>query len=340
MSKIIVTGGAGFLGAHLVPALEALGHDVYNVDNLSGGYMRNVKNKEKFTKLDLRNRIETEAYINKIRPEIIFHLAADATEGRSQFTPFSAIDNNLVAYMNLLVPAINCGLKKMVMCSSMSVYGAQRPPFTEEMDPKPEDVYASAKASMETVTKVLGSVHGFDWVIIRPHNIYGRYQNLADPYRNVIGIFINRLLNGKPFYIYGDGKQTRAFSHVNDVVPNMVMAGFKEECVGKVINIGGEVSYQINELADIILEEFFDGNVPDEFKPLYLPDRPQEVKHAFCDHMLAKELINFEQSVSLKDGIRDMVQWARGMGPQEFVYLDKLDIENEKTPRSWVDKLF
>src|SRR3989344_4181015 len=225
-TRILVTGAAGFMGSHLVDYLTLKGFLVVGTDDLSGGFLRNVKNKKNFTKLDLRDRAQTSKYIDKIRPQIIFHLAADATEGRSQFTPQSAIDRNLVAYINLLVPAIRNRIKKVILISSMSVYGKQPVPFKESMVPRPEDIYGISKASMEEITKVLAEVYGFKFVIIRPHNVYGPRQNLSDPYRNVIGIFINRLLQGKNFYIYGNGQQKRAFSYIDDVTPAIYEAAF------------------------------------------------------------------------------------------------------------------
>src|SRR3990167_5924332 len=160
-AKILVTGSAGFIGSHVYDLLKSQEHEVYGVDDLSGGFMRNVSDKKRFTKLDLRDRDKTAAYIKKIKPDIIFHLAADATEGRSQFTPFSAIDRNIVAYNNVLVPAIKHGLKKMILTSSMSVYGAQQVPFKESMMPQPEDIYGISKMSMEKTTHVLADVYGF-----------------------------------------------------------------------------------------------------------------------------------------------------------------------------------
>lgn len=337
--KILVTGSAGFMGSHLVDGLEALGHDVYGVDDLSGGFMRNVSNKKKFTRLDLRDRKKTANYINKLKPEMIFHLAADATEGRSQFTPFSALDRNIVSYMNLLVPAIKNGLKKMILTSSMSVYGAQQVPFKEDLITQPEDVYGSAKASMETVTKVLSNVYGYKYVIIRPHNVYGPRQNLSDPYRNVIGIFLNRLLHNKSYYIYGDGKQKRAFSYIDDTIPPMIRAAFNKKCEGKTMNVGGEEAITLNQLSKILLEEFFTKEVPKEFKPLHLPARPQEVKYAFSDHTYARKLMGFKQKTSLREGLREMINWAKEMGPQEFVYLKEMDLENHLIPKTWKDKL-
>lgn len=333
--KILVTGSAGFMGSHLCDFLSKE-HDVYGVDDLSGGFKRNIKH-QKFTKLDLRDRRKTEEYIRKIKPETIFHLAADATEGRSQFTPLSAVDRNIAAYMNLLVPAIKSGVKKIILTSSMSVYGAQQVPFKESMLPRPEDVYGYSKAFMEGVTKVLANVHGFKYVIVRPHNVFGSRQNLRDPYRNVIGIFLNRLLNNKRFYIYGDGKQKRAFSYIDDVTEAIAKMAFSRKCEGKIINIGGEEPITLNELSDLVLEGFF-GKVPKGFKPKHLKDRPQEVKFAYSNHSTARELLNFKPKTSICEGLKRTIKWAKELGPQKFVYLD-LDLENELTPKTWKDKL-
>ncbi len=339
-TKILVTGSAGFMGSHLYDRLFNMGYQVYGVDDLSGGFMRNVSQKRFFTKLDLRDRVKTAAYITKLKPEIIFHLAADATEGRSQFTPFSAMDRNLVAYMNVLIPAIKNGMKKMILTSSMSVYGAQQVPFDEKMEPLPEDIYGISKAAMEKTTRVMANVYGFKYVIIRPHNVYGPRQNLSDPYRNVVGIFINRLLHGKNFYIYGDGKQKRAFSHINDVVPTMVKAAFNKNTEGLVINIGSNSPITLNDLADTVLGEYFsDGPVPKKFRPSYLPARPQEVKYAYCSHRVAEKFLDFKPKMDLVAGVREMIDWAKPHGPQRFAYLVSLDLEHSSTPKTWKAKL-
>src|SRR3989338_5104680 len=152
--KILITGAAGFMGIHLVDDLLDMGHEVYGVDDLSGGYMDNVNPKSYFTVLDLRDREKTEEYIKKVKPEIVLHLAADATEGRSQFTPINCTERNYMAYLHLLIPCIKVGFKKMVLTSSMSVCGSQKPPFEESMERKPEDIYGISKAAMERATEI------------------------------------------------------------------------------------------------------------------------------------------------------------------------------------------
>ena len=340
--RILVTGGAGFMGSHLVDFLTKNNeHEVFAVDDLSGGYIENVSAKAHFTKLDLRDRRKVEQYIAKVKPELLYYLAADASEGRSQFTPLSSTERNYLAYMNTLVSCIKHGLKKVVLTSSMSVYGAQKPPFSENMLKKPEDIYGIAKSAMEDATQVLAKVHNFNYVIIRPHNVYGPKQNLADPYRNVIAIFINCLLNNKHFYIYGDGNQKRAFTYIDDFTPYFARSGFSNRCNGEVINIGPKEEYTINELADVVLKIFFpDENIPNYFKPQHFPLRPQEVMEAYCTNDKAKKLLGYTTSVTLKQGVRKMIEWARKKGPQKFKYLKGgVELKTKDLPQTWSEEL-
>lgn len=338
--KVLITGAAGFMGSHLVDGLLNDGHEVYGVDDLSGGYMANVNPKSNFTKLDLRDRKETEDYIRRVKPEIVFHLAADATEGRSQFTPINCTERNYMAYLHLLIPCIKMGFKKMVVTSSMSVYGSQKPPFDESMERKPDDIYGISKAAMERATEILAQVHGFKYVIIRPHNVYGPKQNMADPYRNVIAIFINCILNDKNFYIYGDGTQKRAFSYIDDFTPYIIKSAFLKKAEGEIFNIGPTKEHTIKELSEIVLNTFFpSGRIPKHIHPKHLPIRPAEVIDAWCTVKKAEKILGYKTTVDLKDGVKRMVEWAKEMGPQKFKYLEELEIINKDTPSSWKDKL-
>ncbi len=334
MAKILVTGAAGFMGSHLVDALIKEGHEVFGIDDLSGGYIRNVNPKSKFFKADLRDKKKMKEIASEVKPEILYHLAADATEGRSQFTPINCTERGILAYINVLTPCINHGVKRVVVTSSISVYGSQKPPFDELMPRKPDDVYGVNKASLEEVTEILSDVYGFEYVVLRPHNVYGERQNLADPYRNVIGIWINALFRKKPIYIYGDGKQLRAFSYIQDVTSCIINAGFSDKCTGEIINIGGKEPVTINEAARIIMEEF--GR---KTEVIHLPSRPKEVKYAYSTYQKSVRLLGYKEKFTLRKGIRRMIKWAKELGPQKPIYMQKLEIENEKIPKTWKEKL-
>lgn len=336
MAKILITGSAGFMGSHLMDYLLLQGHDVYGIDNLSIGLESNVSDiaKGRNRYIDLRDAKDVKEFVDEIKPEIVYHLAAWAHEGLSQFMPILITENNYNAFLNLVVPCINNKVKRLVVCSSMSVYGAQTPPFNEDMPTAPEDVYAVAKDSMETTTKILADVHGFEYVIIRPHNVYGPRQSLHDPYRNVAGIFINRLLKGQAPIVYGDGKQTRAFTYIDDVTPYLAASGFEAKAIGQIINIGPTEEYTVNHLAQSVL-----GAFASQLTPLHLPDRPREVKHAFCTNDRAVEILGYRTSTSLEDGIGRMVEWAKTLGPQEFKYLDQLELTGDKIPETWLKKI-
>jgi UDP-glucose 4-epimerase len=341
--RMLVTGSAGFLGCHLVDALLDRGEcEVYGVDDLSGGFERNVNPKSQFTILDLRDKEKTRQYIHEIKPEIIFHLAATASVGLSQFTPIASTERNYNAYLNVLIPAIQTGsMKRMVLTSSMDVYGDQKPPFHEGMERRPDDIYAIAKTAMERATEVLSDVHHFEYAIIRPHNVYGPRQNLSDPYRNVVGIFINRLLQHKHYYIYGDGEQIRSFTYVDDFTPYILRSGFDPACGGQIFNIGPKEEHTINQLSDIVLSAFFGSpkETPEPLRPHHLPPRPKEVREMYCTSEKAEQILGYRTTIPLEEGIAKMIAWAKEIGPQQPSYLSSLEIVNDATPATWKDKL-
>lgn len=339
--RILVTGAAGFIGSYVVDYLVHQGHEVYGVDDMSGGFWRNIHPGSRFTQLDLRQTRETRTYVEHVKPQLLYHLAADATEGRSQFTPIECTQRNYLAYLNTLVPCIRSGVERVIVASSMSVYGAQKPPFDEAMEPQPEDIYGVAKAAMEQATRILSDVHGFEYVILRPHNVYGPRQNIADPYRNVIGIFINCLLQDKRFYIYGDGEQKRAFTYIDDLAPFVAAAGFRPECVGESINLGPREETTINELASMLVRLFYEGREPPEHaKPVYLPARPKEVREAYCTVVKAEQLLGYGADTDLETGLYRTIAWSRELGPQQPHYLgDGLELVTDDVPVTWRDKL-
>lgn len=332
--KILVTGVAGFMASHLAEYLANEGHEVYGIDNESIGLKSNVPQNIKYAKIDMRDAEDMKSLVEECKPELVYHLACWAHEGLSQFMPQLITENNYNAFLNLIVPCINNGMKRIVVCSSMSVYGAQKPPFDESMPVAPEDIYAIAKASMEKATEVLADVHGFDYTIIRPHNVYGPRQMLHDPYRNVVGIFINRLLNGKAPIIYGDGNQTRAFSYIDDVTPYLASAGFVDSAKGEIINIGPTKEYTVNTLAEEVLRAF-----DSKLVPIHFPDRPREVKHAFTTNDKATKILGYKTNTTLQQGIAHFVEWAKTVGPQEFKYLDELELTGKNIPETWSKKL-
>lgn len=326
--KVLVTGGAGFIGSHLVDRLIADNHVVSIIDDLSGGYKRNVNKKAKFYQCDLRDVEKTAKIIDKIKPQLVFHLAANAAENKAQFSPIDITSRNYNAFINTLVPSIRSGMKRIVVTSSIAVYGALQTPFRETDKPDPEDLYGLSKLMMEQTLKVLSRVHNFEYVITRPHNVYGPRQNMTDPYRNVVTIFMNSLMKKKTYYIYGDGEQRRCFSYIEDVVDALYKCGF-DDVSGKVFNIGADKDYSLNQLSDSIQE--VSGIY---IKPTHIADRPQEVKIAISDHTQAKKYLGYDDKTYLLEGLRATWEYAQKLGPQEYEYTE-IELPSPKLPNNW-----
>lgn len=328
MKRVLVTGGAGFIGSHLVDRLINAGHRVFIIDDLSGGKLENVNKKAKFYKADLRNIKIADRIINSIKPQIVFHLAANAAENKAQFSPIDVTSRNWNAFINTLVSSVKTGMNRIVVTSSIAVYGSLQTPFKETDRPEPEDLYGISKLAMEGALKVLSKVHKFEYVITRPHNVYGPRQNMTDPYRNVVTIFMNSLMKKESFYIYGDGKQKRCFSYIDDVVEAIFAAGFGD-FNGITFNIGADKDYSINELSDTI-QEVTKIYIP----PTYVEDRPQEVKLAIADHTLAKKYLKCRDNTSLKEGIKLTWEFAKKLGPQKYLF-DKVELDSPLLPKNW-----
>lgn len=334
--KILVTGGAGFIGSHLVDKLIEKGNKVVLVDDLSGGFKRNVNPKAMFYEHDLRNLGGDKKDIHQIcqefKPEIIFHLAANAAENKAQFSPVDITSRNYDSFIKVLAAALKtrkASFKRFIFTSSIAVYGALQTPFKETDKPEPEDLYGISKLAAEETLKVMSKVHDFEYVIARPHNVYGPRQNMADAFRNVVTIFMNLLLKGKPYYIYGDGQQRRCFSYIDDVVDALVNCAFLP-VNGKIFNIGADKDYSLNELSEAIQK--ITGI---HIKPKYLPDRPQEVKIAVADHTQAKKFLHYQDKTSLVLGIEKTWEYARTLGPQNYTDME-VEIPSPKIPKNWL----
>jgi UDP-glucose 4-epimerase len=331
--SILVTGGAGFMGSHLVDQLIREGHSVTVVDNLSGGYLSNINPKAHFIKGDLQDAKICKKAVADV--DMIYHLAAHAAEGQSVFCPVYNAKSNYIGFLQLIEAAINSDVKMFVHTSSMSVYGHQeKMPMREDQPYNPKDPYAVGKAAIEQILPIYKDVFGINYSILIPHNVYGERQNLQDPYRNAIAIFMNRIVSGKPPIIFGDGTQTRAFTYVRDCTPYIAQAGFAWEAFGERINIGSEEVVSLNEVAHIVLEEM---NRTD-LKPVYAPARPSEVKHSYCSSDKARKILDYKTSTPLRIGIHNMAEWVKKRGHQKFRYWKSLEI-TKKAPLVWTKKL-
>jgi UDP-glucose 4-epimerase len=334
MSKVLITGVAGFLGSHLADRFILSGHKVVGIDNLSGGYLENIPSEVRFFKDDLSNFESLSEILDGV--EIVIHSACTAYEGLSVFSPALIVQNTTQVTTNLLSASVQAGVKKFIYMSSMARYGTQEVlPFDEQMTPKPQDPYGIAKYSSELLVRNISKVHGMQHVILVPHNIIGPRQKYNDPYRNVASIMINRYLHGKQPIIYGDGNQRRCFSFIQDVVEPIFNACFQDAANSNVINIGPDDEFiTINKLAQIIAEI-----MGTECKPIYVEARPQEVFSANCSASLAREILNYKSTVSLKEGLLELANWIIQSPRREFEYHLPIEIINSKTPKTWLEKL-
>ena len=331
--KIFITGVAGFLGSHLANRMINLGHNVSGNDNLIGGEKINLNKKIKFFEIDCN---DLDAMSKAIKGcDIVYHCAATAHEGLSVFSPNIITKNIFQATVSTITASIQNNVKRFIYCSSMARYGSQKTPFDESMEPKPEDPYGVAKVAGENILKILSDLNGMEWNIAVPHNIIGPNQKYDDPFRNVLSIFINRNLQNKPAIIYGDGKQKRCFSYIDDVIFCLEKIALDDKINKQIINVGpDEEEVTIKEVAEIVANETgFNEN------PIYLADRPKEVKFATCSSKKSRKLLNYKTKTTLKDAIKKTVEYIKKSGVKPFKYYLPVEIINDKTPESWVKKL-
>ena len=330
--KILVTGGAGFLGSHLAEKLSDLNHEVIGIDNMSGGYKDNVPKKIKFFNYDCCDFYKIKEVMKDV--EVVYHCAATAHEGLSVFSPVEITKNNYMASVSVFTSAIANRVKRIIFCSSMARYGDQKTPFTEDMNPKPIDPYAISKVAAENVLINLCELNNIEWVIAVPHNIIGPRQKYDDPFRNVVSIMINRMLQNKAPIIYGDGEQKRCFSYIDDCLSCLLPMLDQKDLNKQIINIGPDEEFvTINKIAEIC------SNITgSNLKPIYKKDRPREVKHASCSANKARKLLNYKTKTELKNGISKTYDYIKKRGARPFDYHMNLEIINELTPEVWLKK--
>lgn len=331
---VLITGGAGFLGSHLVRGV--LADERYRelslliVDDLSGGFQQNLPEDPRivFRAISIVDSEKMAAIFSEFPIRYVFHLAAYAAEGLSHFIRSFNYQNNLLGSINLINASVNAEIRHFVFTSSIAVYGAGQVPMREDTVPHPEDPYGISKFAVELDLLAAHQMFGLNFTVFRPHNVYGEFQNIGDRYRNVVGIFMNRIMQNRPLPVFGDGSQQRAFTYVGDIIPPMLQAPFEAGANAQAFNVGASQPVSVKQLATIVAEEF------DVSPEIDLQPARNEVHIAWSDHSKCERVFGASQETPLRDGIRRMAQWARTVGARTSTNFDNIEIERN-LPLSW-----
>ncbi|HEY4904199.1 MAG TPA: NAD-dependent epimerase/dehydratase family protein [Candidatus Sulfotelmatobacter sp.] len=326
MPKALVTGGAGFMGSHVAENLLMQGHEVVVLDDLSGGFVDNVPAGATFVKGSIVDTRLIEQLFERHGFTYVYHLAAYAAEGLSHFIRRFNYENNLIGSVNLINAAVNHDVRCFVFTSSIAVYGSGQSPMTEDMTPVPEDPYGIAKLAVEYDLAASHEMFGMDYIIFRPHNVYGERQNIGDRYRNVVGIFMNQLLRSEPMSIFGDGTQVRAFTHINDVAPVIAASVDYPSARNEIFNLGADEPRTVNDLAGIVANA-----MGKKCRTTHLEPR-KEVKIAFSDHSKAEAIFGKPAKTSLEAGIHSMAEWVQKHGARASNTFDEIEVAKNMPP--------
>lgn len=301
--KVIVTGAAGFIGSHVVADLLSAGHEVLAIDDLSGGIITNIPAGATFVQMSVNDNLGK--VFTDFSPDFVYHLAAYAAEGLSHHIPIFNYQNNVLGTVNVLNASYHAGAKHFVFTSSIAAYGHPHDdtPFDEKNHCIPCDPYGTAKLACEFHLKAFVEYYGnMKYTIFRPHNVFGPNQNISDPYRNVVGIFMAKALTKAAMPIFGDGSQTRSFSYIDVVAESIAKAPFVKDAENEIFNIGGDIPLSVKELAEKISTIF---EIPLNIE--WLPFR-KEVAHAHCTHNKARAVFQtiYDKATSIDDGLNLM----------------------------------
>jgi UDP-glucose 4-epimerase len=330
MTRALVTGGAGFMGSHLIDYLiKEMGLDVIVLDDLSGGFTENINSKATFVKGSILDYNLINQLFAQYQFDYVYHLAAYAAEGLSHFIKRFNYNNNLVGSVNLINASINSGVRRFVFTSSIAVYGTNQIPMVEDLLPQPEDPYGIAKQAVELDLKTSAEMFGLNYTIFRPHNVYGERQNLGDKYRNVIGIFMNRIMQGQDIVIFGDGEQRRAFTYVKDIIPAMARCVEMPETINEIFNVGAEANYSVNQLASAVMSAM------QQSVAITHVQARKEVKLAYSDHSKLSRVFAQLPATSLETGIRLMAEWAKSAGIRHIQNFSDIEVV-QNLPPTWL----
>ncbi len=328
MPTSLVTGAAGFMGSHVAASLLGGGHEVVAVDDLSGGFTENLPDGVEF----LAGSVVDGGFVESLferKIDYVFHLAAYAAEGLSHYIRNFNYANNVLGSVNLINQAVIHDVSRFVFTSSIAVYGENQLPMTEDLVPRPEDPYGIAKYAVEMDLAAASDQFGLEYTVFRPHNVYGEHQNIGDKYRNVVGIFMNQLMQDRPLTIFGDGTQSRAFSYIDDVAPVIADSVNVARAAGEIFNIGADRPYTVNELAHVVCATF---GVEPQIE--YLPPR-NEVVHAYAAHDKVREFFELPEPVTLEVGVGKMAAWARSVGARSTAPFEGVEVWKE-FPEGWL----
>ncbi|MBU0953711.1 MAG: SDR family NAD(P)-dependent oxidoreductase [Nanoarchaeota archaeon] len=320
--KILVTGGAGFIGSHVVDELIKRGNEVVILDNFFGkkNKLDGVNKQAEIIDGDVTKREDCQHAVKDV--DAIYHIAAHAAEGQSVYIPIFNAKINIMGSVTILTEAINRGIRDFVFTSSIAAYGKPNTlPITEDHPLNPEDPYGVTKKTIEDYLRVYHELDRIDPYIVRFFNVFGPRQRMNDPYRGVIPIFINRCLKGEKPVIFGDGEQGRAFTYISDIVEPMCDMVGKRELINNPINIGNTDVWTVNKLAKEIMNIM---DMPGE--PEHVPARPTDVVLCYSDITKAKKLLGYRPRVSIPEGLKLTLAWAKEQGPQEFDYMTYFEI--------------